>query len=295
MAKLTTNGIEIEYDTFGSADDRPLLLIMGLGAQMILWDEVFCEGLAAAGHHVIRFDNRDIGLSTKLDGVRAPNMLEIGARMMAGEPVEVPDTLDDMADDAAGVLDELGIDSAHVCGASMGGMIAQTLTIRHPERIRSLTSIMSTTGDPSLPPSSPEAMGVLTRPPARSRDEAIEFAVLTQRTIGGKGFPFDEERIRARAARNYDRSFYPEGIARQISAIVAHGNRQGPLEKLRLPCLVVHGDQDPLVPVEGGRATAAAIEDAEFMLVEGMGHDMPQQTWDLITESITKMTKRAEN
>jgi pimeloyl-ACP methyl ester carboxylesterase len=221
-------------------------------------------------------------------------MFEIAEKLNAGEPVEVPYTLDDMADDAAGVLDALGLETAHVCGASMGGMIAQTVAIRHHAKLRSFISIMSTTGDPSVPAARPEAMEVLLAPPPDGRDAAIEAEVATHRIIGSTGFPFDEDRIRKRSARVYDRCFYPQGRVRQMAAIVAHGDRTQALGAVSAPALIVHGADDPLIPVEGGCATAAALQNAELLLIDGMGHDLPPEVWKRIAEAIAKHTRAAE-
>jgi pimeloyl-ACP methyl ester carboxylesterase len=293
MPTASSNGIEIEYDTFGNPDAEPLLLIMGLGAQMVLWEEDFCTLLADRGHFVIRFDNRDIGLSTKLAAHGAPNVLQMFLDAQAGNSVTAPYTLDDMADDAAGLLDALGIPRAHVCGASMGGMIAQTLAIRHPSRVKSLVSIMSTTGASDLPPPRPEAATVLLTPVPADRDGAIERGVMVFRTIGSPGFPFDEDGVRARAALQYDRCHHPEGQMRQLAAILAHGSRREKLRDLSVPTLVVHGADDPLVPVEGGRDTAAAIPGAELLIIDGMGHDNPREAWPRVVDSICALTSRA--
>ena len=294
MARVRANGIEIEYDSFGRAADRPLVLVMGLGGQMILWDDGFCEALAERGHYVVRFDNRDVGLSTKFDDAGIPNVLELMQQSAAGAKPAVPYTLDDMADDAAGLLDALGLDSVHLCGASMGGMIAQTVAIRHGRRLRSLTSIMSSTGNPSLPPAKAEAMAVLMTPPPGDRAGSIEASVVTWRTIGSPGFPFDEARIRERAGRLYDRSFYPQGTARQMAAILAHGNRAPKLREVGTPTLVIHGGADPLVPIEGGRDTARAIPGAELLVIEGMGHDLPEGAWPTLVGAISEHTAKAE-
>lgn len=293
MPNVKANGIQIEYDTFGKSSDEPLLLIMGLGSQMVLWHEDFCQMLADSGHYVIRFDNRDVGLSTKFEALGIPDVMRMMGNLMERKPVEAPYSIDDMADDAVGLLDALGIDRAHVCGASMGGMIAQTVAFRHPPRVKSLTSIMSTTGDPSLPPSKPEALALLVTPPPADRDGLIERSVTVWRTIGSPGFPFDEEFIRARSAMVYDRCFYPQGQVRQLAAILAHGSRRERLRSIRVPTLVIHGADDPLVPVEAGKDTAAHIEGAELMLVEGMGHDNPRQVWPRAVEAISKLTRRA--
>jgi pimeloyl-ACP methyl ester carboxylesterase len=294
MARVRANGIEIEYDSFGSQQDRPLLLVMGLGGQLLMWDEGFCEALAERGHYVVRFDNRDVGLSTRFDAAGVPNVMELMMQAASGKTPAVPYTLDDMADDAAGLLDALGLDSAHVCGASMGGMIAQTLAIRHGARLRSLTSIMSSTGDSSLPPAQPEAMAVLMTPPPTDRAGSLDAAVRTWRTIGSPGFPFDEGKIRERAGRLYDRAFYPEGTARQLAAIVAHGSRAERLRDVRAPTLVIHGADDPLVPLAGGQHTAQSIPGAELLVIAGMGHDLPEGAWPTLVGAISEHTAKAE-
>jgi pimeloyl-ACP methyl ester carboxylesterase len=242
---------------------------------MILWDEEFCGGLADRGHFVVRFDNRDAGLSSKFGEHGTPNLIEMMTKAASGQPVDAPYLLNDMADDAVGVLDALEFDTAHIVGASMGGMIAQAVAIRHPRRVRTLTSIMSSTGNPDLPPADPEAMAVLMRKRPTSREESIEAAVSAQKVLSGPGFPFDEARIRERAERVYDRAFYPEGMARQMTAIVASGNRKPDLANVDAPTLVIHGDADPLVPITGGHDTAEAIPGAELLVIEGMGHDLP--------------------
>ncbi|MEE4361720.1 MAG: alpha/beta fold hydrolase [Pseudomonadales bacterium] len=288
MPQVDVNGIRLEYDTFGRESDRPLLLVMGLGAQMIHWDEPFCERLADRGHFVVRFDNRDAGLSTKFDHVPPPEMSALVASLMAGQTPEVPYTLDDMADDAVGLLDHLDIDRAHVCGASMGGMIVQTMAIRHPQRLRSMTSIMSTTGNPDVPPATPEAMAALTSPVPEDFEGFVERSLHVARAIGSPGFPVDEERLRARARRTFDRALHPHGTARQMAAIVAHGNRRPKLEAVKIPTLVIHGAHDPLVPVQGGHDTHAAIANSELLVIDGMGHDLPIQTWDQIVDAISR-------
>lgn len=294
MARAPVNGIEIEYETFGDRGARPLLLIMGLGAQLVLWEEEFCTELAERGHYVIRYDNRDVGLSTKFDQAGAPSFLEAMQAAATGRKAEVAYTLDEMADDAGGLLDALELESAHVAGASMGGMIGQTLVLRHAERVRSLTSIMSTTGNPDLAPAHPDALGALMQPRVKERAGAIEQAVSLQRTIAGTGFPFDEERARRVAARSYDRSFYPAGVARQIAAVMVSGNRAPLLASVKAPTLVIHGDADPLVPIEGGRDTAQAIPGAELLVIEGMGHEMPPPVWPRIIDAISKHTAQTE-
>ena len=292
MSSVQANGINIEYDVFGDSSARPLLLVMGLGTQMTGWDEEFCQKLVDTGHYVIRFDNRDIGLSSKMDDAPVPNPAELMMDMMQGNTPEVPYSLNDMADDAIGLLDALDIDSAHICGASMGGMIVQTMAMAHGPRIRFMTSIMSTTGNPELPAATPEAMEALTKPPAADRDAQIEQSVATQKVIGSPGFAFDEERSRQKASAAYDRSFYPQGTALQMAAVVAGGNRRPGLESLDLPTLVIHGKADPLVPVTGGQDTHEAITGSELLLIEGMGHDLPVGTWDEIVPSISAFTAK---
>ncbi|MCP4003058.1 MAG: alpha/beta fold hydrolase [bacterium] len=293
MPNTASNGITIEYETFGRRENPALLLVMGLGAQLTLWDPDFCGMLADKGHHVIRFDNRDVGLSTWFDEHGAPDILSMMTAMATGETPEVPYTLDDMADDAAGLLDALGIERAHICGASMGGMLVQTLAIRHPARVLSMTSIMSTTGNPEVPPASPEAMAVLTGPPPKTRDEAIENGLRGRAVIGSPGFPSDEASARANTARDYDRAFHPQGTARQMAAIMAHGDRRDALRELDVPTLVIHGSDDPLVHVEGGRDTAAAIPGAEFWEIPGMGHDLPVQLFGDLVKRIAGFAEKA--
>lgn len=292
MPNVKANEIQIEYDTFGDSSSPPLLLIMGLGAQMILWDEEFCEQLATKGHYVIRFDNRDIGLSTKLDEAGVPDVMAAMTAALEGKEVESPYSIDDMADDAVGLLDSLKIDKSHVCGASMGGMIAQVIAYRHPSRILSLTSIMSSTGNPELPQGKPEALAALTTPAPTEREAYIEHGVNLWQTIGSPGFPFDKERIRERTALSFDRCFHPQGLARQLVAILAHGNRKPALASVTAPTLVIHGADDPLVPVEGGKDTAEAIPGAEILIIEGMGHDLPQDAWSRIVNAITEHTHK---
>jgi pimeloyl-ACP methyl ester carboxylesterase len=292
MPQARANGIQLEYDTFGRASDAPLLLIMGLGAQMLLWDEEFCGLLAERGHYVVRFDNRDVGLSTKFDHTGVPNLAQLMAP--GADRSGVAYTLDDMADDAAGLLGALGIESAHVVGASMGGMIAQTVAYRHGAKTRSLVSIMSSTGNPALPPAKPEAMAVLMTPRPLDRASNIEAAVAAAKVIGSPAYPADEARLRERAGRMYDRAFTPIGTLRQMAAIYAHGNRVPRLGAVMAPTLVIHGVADALVPVEGGRDTANAIPGAELLEIEGMGHDLPQQLFGRLTDAIAAHTKKAE-
>ncbi len=282
--------IDLAYETFGSPQDIPLLLVMGLATQMIGWPDEFCRMLAERGLYVIRFDNRDVGLSTHLDDAGAPDVLAV----MGGDHSRVAYRLADMAEDTAGLLDALGLDSAHVAGASMGGMIAQTLAIRHPERVRSLTSIMSTTGDPAVGAPAQAALGVLLAPPATDRESAVQRAVDTYRVIGSPGFEFDEHGLRERAGLSFDRAYDPAGVARQLAAILASPDRTADLARVAVPTLVVHGEQDALIDVSGGRATAAAIPGAELLVVDGMGHDLPRAVWPELVDRITALVDRVE-
>jgi pimeloyl-ACP methyl ester carboxylesterase len=282
--------IELAYETFGDPADPPLLLVMGLATQMIGWPDEFCAGLADRGLFVVRFDNRDIGLSTHVDDRGAPDIMAI----LGGDRSDVAYPLADLADDTAGLLDALHLDSAHVVGASMGGMVAQLVAIRHPERVRSLTSIMSTTGDPAVGMPAEAALGVLLAPPATDRESAIERAVDTYRVIGSPGFEFDEQALRERAALSYDRRYNPAGVARQLAAILTTPDRTADLGAVDAPTLVIHGAQDSLVDVSGGRATAAAIPGAELLVIGGMGHDLPRAIWPEVTDRITALVERAE-
>lgn len=293
MAQTMANGITLEFDTFGDKAHRPLLLVMGLGAQMIHWRDGFCDLLADREHFVIRFDNRDCGLSEKFGHLGIPDMAEMAARLQAGEPAQAPYTLDDMATDAFALLDALEVDAAHICGASMGGMIVQAMALNAPHRVRSLTSIMSSTGNPELPPSSDEAIAAMLSPPASNREEAIERTVRVGKVIGSPAYPVPDDEARMRAAQGYDRSFYPEGVARQMAAIAAHGNRRPGLEALDLPALIIHGDADPLVRVEGGHDTHQALKGSTLKVVAGMGHDLPEPLWPEIVAAIDELTRTA--
>ncbi len=281
-------GIEIAYETFGDPADPTLLLIMGLGVQMLLWDEELCELLASRGFHVVRFDNRDVGRSSK-SAARAPKVLPA----MLRRPRSAAYTLDDMAGDAVGLLDHLGIEAAHVMGASMGGMIAQTVAARHPQRVLSLVSIMSTTGNRRVGRAKPAMIALLVNRPPADRAANIERAVKTFRAIGSPGFPLDEARVRDVAGRSYDRCFHPAGVAHQLVAILASGNRTQALRSITTPTLVVHGADDPLIDVSGGRATARAIPGAELMVIPGMGHDMPRAVWPRIVDAVEANARRA--
>ncbi|MFD1935800.1 alpha/beta fold hydrolase [Nonomuraea mangrovi] len=281
--KAHANGIEIAYDTFGTPRDRPLLLIMGLGSQLVHWDDEFCELLAGRGHHVVRYDNRDVGLSTHFSEEGVPDLTPGAA---------APYLLSDMADDAAGLMDALGWPAAHVLGVSMGGMIAQALAIAHPGRVLTLTSIMSTPSPDAGPPT-PEATAALFSAPAPDRQAAIERALEVWTVIGSPGYELDRERIAKLAGLAYDRDYDPAGTTRQLAAILASGDRTEGLGRLRMPALVVHGEADVLVQVSGGRATAAAIPGARLMTFPGMGHDLPRPLWEQIMDAVTDLQERS--
>jgi pimeloyl-ACP methyl ester carboxylesterase len=274
MAFAHNGDVELFYEAFGSRDDPALLLVNGLGSQCITYREEWCEKFAAEGFRVIRFDNRDVGLSSKLDDAA------------------VPYTPSDMAADAVAVLDAAGVDRAHVMGVSMGGMIVQTMAIEHPDRLLSITSVMSTTGDPDVGNPAPDALRLILSPPPTSRDDYIARHLEAARTWGSPAC-YDEPRLTDNAAEAYDRCFYPEGQARQMTAIIAAGNRTVALGDVRLPALVLHGDADRLVDPSGGRRTAEAIPGARFVLIEGMGHDYPPEYWDRLVSLVTEHARAA--
>ena len=278
------SGIELEYETFGASSDPTLLLVMGFTAQLIHWDVGFCELLAGQGFHVVRYDNRDAGLSTHLDG-RAADPMNVIAAVVKGEPApEVPYLLSDMAADAIGLLDDLGVDRAHVVGASMGGMIAQTMAIEHPDRVASLVSVMSAPGDREVGQPSPEAMALLMRTPPTER-EAYIAASADVAVFCSKRY-FDADRVRRIAAASFDRAFYPEGATRQLSAIWASGDRSERLRELRVPTLVIHGRDDTLITLSGGERTAELVPGADLLVLGDMGHDLPEPLWPKIVHAI---------
>jgi pimeloyl-ACP methyl ester carboxylesterase len=288
MAKVTANGIQIEYDTFGNSSSPALLLIAGNGAQTIFWDVEFCKLLVNKGFFVIRFDNRDAGLSTKFGGAGIPDFQAAVKSLMEGKHVEAAYSLEDMADDAIGLLEALGIEKAHICGASMGGMIAQVIAYRHTRHVLSLTSIMSTTGNPCLPQGKPEALAAVLMPAPKERKAYIEHNINIWRKIWSPGFPFEEEMARTFMEKSYDRSYYPEGMIRQNIAIILNGDRRESLSTIKVPALVIHGADDPLIPVEGGKDTAQVIQGAKLLIIPGMGHDLPKEVWEEIVEAISK-------
>jgi pimeloyl-ACP methyl ester carboxylesterase len=249
------SGIDIAYERFGDRDAPPVLLVMGLATQMLGWPDEFCSALVARGLHVIRFDNRDVGLSTHLHDARQPDVMAA----LSGDSSSASYTLSDMADDSVGLLDALELDSAHIVGASMGGMIAQAIAIEHPKRVRSLTSIMSTTGDATVGQATQEALSALLAPPATSRQEAVNRTVSIFRVIGSPGFELDEADLRERAGLAYDRADDPLGVARQLLAIIASGDRTASLRSVNVPSLVLHGADDPLVDVSGGRPPTRSL------------------------------------
>jgi pimeloyl-ACP methyl ester carboxylesterase len=282
--------ITIAYETFGDAADPPVLLIMGLGGQLLSWQEDFCRQLADRHLFVVRFDNRDVGLSTHLHQAPSPDL----AAIQNGDSTTAPYTLSDMASDTASLIQALGVGSAHVVGASMGGMIGQLLAIEHPDRVRSLTSIMSTTGNPNVGQSTEEAFAQLARPAARTREEMIARRLQSHRVVGSPDFPTSEAELRDRAEQAFDRDFDPDGGMRQFAAVLASPDRTADLAGVRVPTLVIHGADDPLIQVSGGHATAAAIPDAELLVINGMGHDLPRQLWPQVTERISTHIASAE-
>ena len=291
MTHTTANGIDIEYDTFGDRNGSPLLLIMGLSSQMVAWPESFCRKLARSGHWVLRFDNRDVGLSSKIEGVGLPDLM---AAHLQGQPVAAPYTLSDMAADAVRLMDALKLENAHVCGLSMGGMIAQVMALEYPQRVTSLISMESSTGDPTLPSADPQAMEAMLSPPPQDRAGYIQHAVEVFRAFSGGSDKFDKTLEKELSANAYDRSFYPAGFVRQLAAILTSGDRTESLASVTAPTLVIHGANDPLVPLAHGRATARAIPGAKLLVIEGLGHGIAYPTlWDEIVDAITQHTSTA--
>ena len=282
MPSVRTNGIDLWYETTGDPAGPPLLLVMGLGEQLIAWPDGFCDALAARGFHVIRFDNRDIGRSTWLDDLGDPDVLAL----FGGDLSTARYRLADMAADTAGLIEALGLGRAHLVGVSMGGMIAQQLAVDRPDLVAGLTSIMSTTGDPAVGQSTLGNPAELMPVPGATREAAIAADVALFRTIGSPGFELDEAELARRAAAKFDRGHHPAGVARQFAAIVASPDRTAGLRALEVPTVVIHGDADRMIDVTGGRATADAIPGAELMVIPGMGHDLPEATWNRIADAI---------
>ena len=286
MSSVTANGITVEYDTAGDDSGAPLLLVMGLGGQLIAWDDEFVNDLAERGFFVIRYDNRDVGLSTWFDEDGIPDVGELIATRQSGDTPKAPYVLDDMADDASGLLDALGIEKANMLGVSMGGMIAQAFAIRYPAKLRSLVSIMSTTGDPSVGNPHPDAMAALMAPPPTTREEAMDASAKAWKVFGSPSYGFDEKRIREKAAQAFDRAFHPAGIARQLAAVISSPDRTAALGSVIAPTLVIHGEADPLVDASGGKATAAAIPGSSLWLVPGMGHEIPPALFSEVADRV---------
>lgn len=297
MTFASVNELELAYDERGPVSGPAILLIMGLGTQMIAWPESFCNQLAAAGFRVIRFDNRDIGLSTKMENAPKVRLASLLFNAFLGRQVDAPYSLEDMAADAVGLLDALDIDKAHIVGASMGGMIAQIVAAQYPERTLSLVSIMSSSGDPKLPRSKPKVNAVMfgRRPRPDDREKLIRFGMRMFRTIGSPGYPTPPEVLRQKVEASIDRSYYPVGTLRQFAAIIANGSRVDMLKTIAAPTLVVHGSDDPLVPVEAGIDTAAHIAGSRLKLVPGMGHDFPAEVTPKLAEDIIAHCRAADH
>jgi pimeloyl-ACP methyl ester carboxylesterase len=291
MPRAHGNGVELEYETVGDPAGRPLLLVQGLGAQLISIEDGLCQELASRGFLVIRYDNRDAGLSSWFDAAGPVNL----AAIWGGDHSSLAYTLEDMADDAAAVLDAAGVQSAHVAGISLGGMIAQLLATRHPARVRSLASVMSTTGDRAVGQPTGEAARVLVSSMPSDREGFIEQAVVNAKAISaGTAFPFDAEAVRRGAARSYDRAYHPKGTGRQFGAILAAGDRTEALGRVRVPTLVVHGEEDQVIGVSGGEATAAAIPGARLLRVPGLGHELPPGFWPALADALAENANRAD-
>ncbi len=291
MPTITTpnTGIELFYETRGDPSNETILLVMGLGAQMILWPDEFVDALVDRGFHVIRYDNRDIGLSQKMGNAKPPKIVWQVLRARIGWKASVPYTLRDMADDGAGLLEALGIDRAHVVGASMGGMIAQLMAVHHGEKLLSLTSIMSTTGNPKLPQAEKEAIEALTAPlPSMEEPVLVAHGMNVQQKIGSPGYPADPDRRRERVLAMVRRNVYPPGLPRQLAAIIDDGDRRDRLARVTTPTLVLHGEADPLVKLEAGEETAASIPGARLVTIPGWGHDLPVELIDRLADEVTR-------
>jgi pimeloyl-ACP methyl ester carboxylesterase len=297
MPQTKANGITLEYDIHGPASGEPVLLIMGLGAQMTRWPLPFIELLAGQGLKVIRFDNRDVGLSEKIEAGGVPDLSKVIGALMQGQKPDVPYLLDDMAADAVGLLDALGVARAHIVGASLGGMVAQLVAADYPDRVLSLTSIMSTTGNRELPPAKPEAIAVLNNrgpDPLVDLDGYLEHSIKGARAIGSPGYPQPEANIRESSLASFRRNYYPPGFGRQYAAAAASADRRPKLACVTAPTVVIHGGDDPLVPVEGGHDTAAHIPGSELRIVAGMGHDFPPELYGEIADGILRAVERSK-
>jgi pimeloyl-ACP methyl ester carboxylesterase len=290
LKRLPANGIEIAYETFGERGAPPIVLVMGLGTQMLAWPDDLCDDLAERGHYVVRFDNRDCGASTHLHGVRAPHPAEV-----IGRRRRPPYTIEDMADDALGLIDALQLGPVHLVGASLGGFIAQTAAIRQPDRVRSLTLMMTSTGSRRVGQADPRLISRLLRGHVvADREAALDVVVQTFRLIGSKGFAFDEELLRDVGTRSFERGHDAAGYRRQLAAIVGQPNRTSRLRRLALPTLVMHGLNDPLIGASGGLSLARSIPGARFVGFAGMGHDLPRELWPEFADHIAMLTRRAE-
>lgn len=278
------NGIDLLYDTFGDPNSPPVLLIMGLGAQMIDWREEFCSLLSQHGFWIIRFDNRDIGKSHKFEEAGVPDIIRLAARIAQGESVKVPYSIEDMARDSIELLDTLSVDKAHVVGLSMGGMIAQTMAIEYPERVLTLSSIMSSPR--YMPPPSADAAALLNKRAPETREEYIEYSLENSKALGGPDYKHDDSLYREHAGRRFDRGIYPPGFARQLAAVLVQEDRRNALRSLKIPTLVLHGKSDPLVPVEGGTETADAVPGSKLILIEGWGHGFPPSIWPIVIDEL---------
>ena len=296
MTAVKANGITIEYEEKGNKDGSPLILIRGLGTQLIDWPEKLIDGLAEGGFRVIYHDNRDVGLSSKIDHAGSPDLMDVMQKVGAGKPIKAPYTISDMAQDVTGLMDVLEISTANVFGISMGGMIAQSLAAKHGLRVRSMISVMSSSGNPDLPPGNPEAMGRLFSAPPEpgDRDAVIAHGVETLKVIGSPGFPETESDLFKIAANRYDRCYCPEGVARQMMAVMSDGSRVEMLKSISVPSLVIHGLDDPLVPVEAGRDTAKHIPNASLKVIGGMGHNIPDELVPRFVDLITRHAQKAD-
>lgn len=294
MPQANTNNITVEYESFGSQSDPTILLIMGLGMQLVAWPEPFCRDLAARGFHVVRYDNRDTGFSTKFDNTKTPGLASLFLRSALRLPIRVPYTLRDMAADAAGLLTALEVSEAHVVGASMGGMIAQNLAVQFPEKVRTLTSIMSTSGHRALPGADPLVSRHIfrARPANATREAVIAHNMRTIELIGSPAYPVDEETRREMCTLSYDRCFFPSGFFRHVAAIIEDGDRRDRLQQITAPTLVIHGREDPLVPLAGGIDTADHVDGARLEVIDGMGHNLPPALWPRLIDSITANAAR---
>ena len=290
IARAQVGDVELAYETFGRPEDPPVLLVMGLGGQMHYWPDELCVRLAARGHYVLRYDNRDVGLSTHLSEAGAIDL----ETLLRGGDSPTPYRLEDLAGDAIGLLDALGLPSAHLVGMSMGGMIVQLAAINHPERVRSLVSYASTTGDRSVGAANPQALATLFTRAGTTREEYAEHTIAISRVVGSTGFARDEDWLRERARKAFDRGLDPAGVSRQAAASMTAPDRTELLRAVGVPALVVHGTVDPLIDISGGRATAAAIPGAELLVIEGLGHDLPPGVWARLVDAIADTVRLGE-